>query len=52
VRDFGRLRRDFAFHNHPDRVAPHLRNHAIRRMQVANMLIDEARRRALAAARL
>jgi hypothetical protein len=52
ARDFGRVRRDFAFRNYPDRVAPHLRDRAIRRMQVANMQIDETRRRALAAARL
>jgi hypothetical protein len=51
ARDFGRVRRDFAFRNHPDRVAPHLRERAIQRMQVANMLIDEAKRRALVAAR-
>jgi hypothetical protein len=49
--DFGRLRRNFAFSNHPDRVAPHLRQRAMVRMQIANMLIDEARRKALAAAR-
>jgi hypothetical protein len=49
--DFGRFRRNFAFANHPDRVAPHLRQRAMVRMQVANMLIDEAKRRALAAAR-
>jgi hypothetical protein len=49
ARDFSRLRRDFAFRNHPDRVAPHLRERAIARMQVANMLIDEAKRRALKA---
>jgi hypothetical protein len=49
--DFGRIRRNFAFANHPDRVAPHLRQHAMVRMQVANMLIDEAKRRALAATR-
>ncbi len=49
--DFGRLRRSFAFSNHPDRVAPHLRQRAMIRMQVANMLIDDARRKALAAAR-
>ncbi|CDX11902.1 conserved hypothetical protein [Mesorhizobium sp. ORS 3324] len=49
--DFGRMRRSFAFANHPDRVAPHLRQRAMIRMQVANMLIDEAKRRALAAAR-
>lgn len=34
------MRRDFAFHNHPE----HLRARAIIRMQVANMLIDEAKR--------
>ena len=49
--DFGQLRRSFAFSNHPDRVAPHLRQRAIVRMQIANMLIDDARRKALAAAR-
>lgn len=42
--DLGQLRRSFAFNNHPDRVAPHLRQRAMVRMQVANMLIDEARR--------
>jgi hypothetical protein len=46
--DFGRLRRNFAFKNHPDRVAPHLRQRALARMQVANGLIDEAKRRATA----
>ena len=46
--DFGRLRRAFAMKNHPDRVAPHLRQRALQRMQVANGLIDEAKRRALA----
>ncbi|ADV13442.1 MULTISPECIES: hypothetical protein [Mesorhizobium] len=51
VADFGRMRRSFAFANHPDRVAPHLRQRAMIRMQVANMLIDEAKRRALAGAR-
>ncbi|MEO5755567.1 MAG: hypothetical protein ABIQ51_01805 [Mesorhizobium sp.] len=49
--DFSRMRRSFAFSNHPDRVAPHLRQRAMIRMQVANMLIDEAKRRALAGAR-
>lgn len=44
--DFGKLRRAFAFSNHPDRVAPHLRQRAMVRMQVANMLIDDAKRRA------
>jgi hypothetical protein len=49
--DFGRMRRRFAFSNHPDRVAPHLRQRAMIRMQVANMLIDEAKRRAAVGAR-
>jgi hypothetical protein len=49
--DFSRLRRNFAFKNHPDRVAPHLRQRAMVRMQVANMLIDDAKRRALKPAR-
>lgn len=48
--DLGRLRRAFALKNHPDRVAPHLRQRALMRMQVANGLIDDARRRALARA--
>ena len=38
------LRRRFAFANHPDRVAPELRAVAMERMQIANMLIDEAKR--------
>jgi hypothetical protein len=46
--DLKRLRRDFAFANHPDRVSPHLRQRAAVRMQIANMLIDEARRKASA----
>jgi hypothetical protein len=46
--DFGKLRRTFALKNHPDRVPPHLRQLALKRMQVANGLIDEAKRRALA----
>ena len=46
VTDLGRLRRAFAFRNHPDRVAPHLHRQAMLRMQVANMLIDEAEKRA------
>ena len=44
----GRLRRVFALRNHPDRVPQHLRQRALQRMQVANRLIDEAKRRALA----
>ena len=38
------LRRRFAFANHPDRVAPELREHALQRMQIANMLADAAKR--------
>jgi hypothetical protein len=44
--DLSRLRRAFAFKNHPDRVPTHLRQRAMLRMQVANGLIDEARRQA------
>jgi hypothetical protein len=43
--DLARARRAFAFDNHPDRVAVELRERAITRMQIANMLIDEAQRR-------
>ncbi|WP_159586589.1 hypothetical protein [Chelativorans xinjiangense] len=43
-KELDRLRRDFAFRNHPDRVPEHLRARAIIRMQVANMLIDDAKR--------
>lgn len=43
--DLARARRAFAFDNHPDRVAPHLRERAMVRMQIANMLIDQALRR-------
>ncbi|WP_258045458.1 hypothetical protein [Mesorhizobium sp. NBSH29] len=50
-RELGRLRREFAFRNHPDRVPAHMRERAIKRMQVANMLIDEAKCRALDAVR-
>jgi hypothetical protein len=39
------IRRRFAFANHPDRVPTRLRARALQRMQVANMLIDEAERR-------
>ena len=46
--DLARLRRTFAFGNHPDRVPARLRERAMVRMQVANQLIDEARRRLLA----
>ncbi|MBE7185329.1 MAG: hypothetical protein INR68_13100 [Methylobacterium mesophilicum] len=40
--DLPQMRRLFALHNHPDRVAPHLRENAEKRMQIANSLIDEA----------
>lgn len=43
--ELDRLRRDFARRNHPDGVASHLRQRAMVRMQIANMLIDEARDR-------
>jgi hypothetical protein len=49
--DLNRLRRVFALKNHPDRVPSHLRQQALRRMQVANGLIDEAKRKAVAKAR-
>lgn len=38
-------RRHFALANHPDRVAQDLRGHAMIRMQIANRLIDDAKRR-------
>ncbi len=44
--DLARMRRRFALANHPDRVAPHLRQRAMVRMQLANMMIDDAKRRA------
>jgi hypothetical protein len=40
-----RLRRKFAFDNHPDRVRPQWRDRAMIRMQIANRLIDETKRR-------
>jgi hypothetical protein len=40
--DLRAARRRFALVNHPDRVPPHLRQRAMIRMQIANMLIDEA----------
>jgi hypothetical protein len=42
VADYAKVRRRFAFDNHPDRVAPHLRDRAMVRMQIANRLIDDA----------
>lgn len=38
------IRRRFALANHPDRVPAELRGVSMVRMQVANMLIDEAKR--------
>lgn len=43
--DLDALRRRFASRNHPDLVAPHLRSDAMVRMQTANMLIDEAKKK-------
>lgn len=37
-----RMRRTFAYRNHPDRVGPALKARALERMTVANALIDEA----------
>lgn len=42
-KNYDRLRREFARRNHPDRVAEHLKAHALIRMQIANSLIDEAK---------
>lgn len=42
--DFDALRRRFAFSNHPDRVAPELRDRAEQRMRIANMLVDDAKK--------
>ncbi|MDP3895361.1 MAG: hypothetical protein Q8Q62_01655 [Mesorhizobium sp.] len=43
--ELDRIRRDFAFANHPDRVAADLRDRALQRMQIVNMMIDDAKRR-------
>ncbi len=40
--DLERIRRTFAYRNHPDRVGPAHKMHALRRMTVANVLIDQA----------
>ncbi|KXF79545.1 hypothetical protein ATN84_04370 [Paramesorhizobium deserti] len=40
--DLAQIRRRFAARNHPDRVAPHLRERASDRMKIANALIDRA----------
>jgi hypothetical protein len=47
-RDFDRIRREFALHNHPDKVEAHLRDRAVVRMQIANMMIDREKRKAAA----
>ena len=44
--DLDRARRSFAMRYHPDRVPEAMRERAALRMQIANMLIDEAKRRA------
>jgi hypothetical protein len=44
IDDLLRIRREYALANHPDRVAPELREQATRRMTIANMLIDQALR--------
>ena len=45
AKSLDRLRREFAFGNHPDRVRPEWRDAAMARMQTANRLIDEAKQR-------
>lgn len=45
--DLDRARRRFAFANHPDRLAPHLRTRAVERMSIANGLIDRAKEAAV-----
>ena len=45
MKSLDRLRREFAFGNHPDRVRPEWRDRAMARMQTANRLIDEAKQR-------
>ena len=47
-RDFDRIRREFALLNHPDKAAPHMRDRAVVRMQIANMLIDREKRKSVA----
>ena len=44
--ELDRARRSFALRYHPDRVPETMRERAVLRMQIANMLIDEAKRRA------
>jgi hypothetical protein len=49
--DLERIRRTFAYRNHPDRVGPAHKTHAQRRMAAANVLIDQALKMARARAR-
>jgi hypothetical protein len=49
--DLERIRRTFAYRNHPDRVGPAHKAHASRRMMVANVLIDQALKSARARTR-
>ncbi|MGE0850227.1 MAG: hypothetical protein AB7O44_11495 [Hyphomicrobiaceae bacterium] len=46
-----RIRRRFAYRNHPDRVAPGFKGQALERMTIANVLIDQALKAARARAR-
>jgi hypothetical protein len=48
--DLERIRRTFAYRNHPDRFGPQHRAHALQRMTTANALIDQALKRARARA--
>jgi hypothetical protein len=46
-----RARRRFALRNHPDRAGPLYRDEALRRMTVANVLVDQALKAARARSR-
>ena len=52
VQELDQRRRTFALDNHPDRVRPEYRQIAVQRMQIANMLIDEAKRMRMGSARV
>jgi hypothetical protein len=49
--DLERIRRRFAYRNHPDRVGPAHKAPALQRMTVANVLVDQALEAARARAR-
>ena len=49
--DLERIRRRFAYRNHPDRVGTAHKAQALRRMTVANVLVDQALKAARARAR-